>query len=193
MTTLRLRWSVLCGMILVAALSRLVPHPPNFTPLGGMALFGGAMFSHWLPAIAVPLGAMVLSDILLGVFVYGYGVWHDTLLFVYASLLLIVFLGRLVRRRLSVASVAGATLAGSLLFFLITNFGVWLVSCRSANSIYPPTPQGLLACYIAALPFLGNTLAGDFFYSGILFGSWAVLQRRVAALAEQPTATYIVR
>lgn len=166
----------------VAAMSRLIPHPPNFTPITGMALLGGAVLGHWFPAVGIPLLAMVASDAILGWFVYGYGFFHTTMPFVYGSLVAIVFLSRLLRASASVTKLSAIVLASSTLFFVVTNFGVWFVGVLTGRGLYPPTVEGLWACYVAAIPFFGYTLAGDVFYTTLLFGAWAMLVRRIPGL-----------
>jgi hypothetical protein len=153
---------------------RLLPHPPNVTPIAAIALFGGAHFASKRAALAVPLTAMCLSDVLL-----GFGV-HRVMPFVYGSFASTVFLGRLIRDRRSALAVGGAALTGSVLFFVVTNFGVWLV-----GDLYPRTLEGLVACYVAGIPFFRNTLAGDFLYAGALFGGFALAQRCFPVLREQ--------
>jgi hypothetical protein len=115
-------------------------------------------------AFAVPLGALLASDLSLG--------FHDQMPAVYLAFGLTVGLGRMLRPRRRVAPVALATLAASLLFFVLTNFGVW-----ATGSLYPTTFEGLLACYVAAVPFFRNTLLGDVLYSAALFGGLALLER----------------
>lgn len=157
--------------IVAAAALRLVPHPPNFTPIGAMALFSGAMLGRrGLIALAAPLGALVLSDLALGLFYPG-------MAFVYSSVALVVVIGWAVASRRSVLSVGVAAFASAISFFLLTNFGVWLMS-----GMYPLTAGGLAACYVAAIPFFQNTLAGDLFYSALLFGGFALLERAVPQL-----------
>ena len=172
------RSNTLIVMIFCAAAARLIPHPPNFTPLGAIALFGGAYFTSKRAAFAIPLAAMFLSNAALGLMKYGYKV-VPLLPWVYASFVLIVCLGLLLRGRKSPAKVATAALTSSVLFFAITNFGVWLGSAR-----YPQTPGGLLACYVAALPFFQNTLLGDAVYTTVLFGGFALAQKYCSSLRE---------
>ena len=168
---------VILTAIFAAAVLRLLPHPPNFTPIGAMALFSGAMFGRRPIAFAAPLGALLLSDLVLG-FYHGQAT-------VYFSVALIAMIGMGALRHLSLLRVVGAALASSILFFAITNFGMWLFS-----GFYPRTVAGLEACYVAAIPFFQNTVAGDLFYAGLLFGGFALLQRAVPALrsseARQP-------
>lgn len=163
------RSTTLAGMIFLAALSRLVPHPPNFTPVAAMALFAGARFADRRAAFLVPLAAMLLSDLAIGL--------HGLIPVIYGSFALIVCMGLWLRRREGAPAVAGVALAGSLLFFVTTNFAVWAL-----GSPYPKTAQGLLACYTAAIPFFGNTVMGDLFYSAMLFGSFALGESRFPVL-----------
>jgi hypothetical protein len=156
-------------LIVAAAASRLLPHPPNVTPVAAMALFGGAAFVDLRLALLVPLGAMVLSDLVLGL--------HGTLPFVYGALAATALIGRLVRRRRRPAALVAASLTASTLFFLVTNFGVWLV-----GGLYPKTAAGLAAAYVAGLPFFRNTLLGDLAFTVLLFGGFALLERMVPAL-----------
>jgi hypothetical protein len=175
------RFFALSGIILSAAAMRLVPHPPNVTPIGAMALFAGAYFATKRTAVLVPLAAMYLSDLALGFFVYDFGWFHRFMPFVYAGFVVTVCLGLLIRHRVTPLTVGGAALAGSVLFFIITNFGVWLVS-----DLYPKTATGLVSCYVAAIPFFRNTLAGNAFYTLVLFGGFALAQRYIPVLREEP-------
>ncbi len=168
----RTRALVIVGMVLAAAVSRLLPHLPNFTPIAAMALFGGARLADRRLAFLVPLAALFLSDLVIGL--------HAGMPFVYGSFALIVGLGLRLRERRSALPIAGAALAGSLLFFVVTNFGTWAV-----GGIYPRTPAGLAACYLAAIPFFGPTLAGDAIYTTLLFGGLALAVRWVPALTER--------
>ena len=164
---MKLKPAVYAGIIAAAALSRLIPHAPNFTPLGALALFAGASFEDGIAAYAVPIAAMLLSDALLG---YGF---HHAMPAVYASFLLTVLLGRVMRgRKRNATSVVAAALASSTLFYALTNFSVWMNS-----TMYPHTITGLAACYIAAIPFFGNTLASGLLYSAMMFGSASLAER----------------
>lgn len=178
---LNTRFFTLLGIILSAAAMRLVPHPPNVTPIGAMALFSGAYFATKRTAFLMPLAAMCLSDLALGFFVYEFGWFHWFMPFVYAGFVVIVCLGMLIRHRLTPLTVGGAALTGSVLFFIIANFGVWLV-----GDLYPKTAAGLVSCYVAAIPFFRNTLVGNAFYTLVLFGSFAVAQRYIPVLREEP-------
>lgn len=169
--TLRARFWLMTGMVVGAAIMRLVPHPPNVTPIAAMALFGGATFHRRAWAFLVPLSAMLLSD---AVFELLFGWGFDALTpVIYLSFAAIVCLGFLLRRRRRIVPVAAAAFAGALVFYLITNLGVW-----AQGRLYPRTPAGLVACYTAAIPFFGYTLAGDLFYTALLFGAFALAERR---------------
>lgn len=161
----------LAAVILLAAASRLLPHPPNLTPIGAIALFGGAQFQERWLAFAVPLAAMALSDVIIG--------WHRLVPLVYGSFVLTVVIGMWLRDRKTLLSITGAALASSVLFFVFTNFGVWAL-----GSMYPRTLAGLVAAYAAAIPFFRNTVAGDLFYTAVLFGGFGVLERLVPRLRE---------
>jgi hypothetical protein len=163
----------LLAAILAAAALRLVPHPPNFTPIGAMALFSGAYLGRrGAVALVAPLGALFLSDLVLG--------FYRGMPIVYFSVALVVIIGWLALRRVSPIRVGGAAIASSVLFFVLTNFGTWL-----SSGFYPLTLAGLEACYVAAIPFFQNTVAGDLFYAAILFGGFALLERTVPALRSQ--------
>jgi len=171
---LNARFLTLVFMTLAAAATRLFPHPPNVTPIAAMALFGGAHFASGLAALAVSLSAMFLSDLLL-----GFGL-HPVMPFVYGSFAVSVCLGRWLRVRRSPLAIALAAVSGSVVFFVVTNLGVWLV-----GDLYPRTLDGLATCYIVAIPFFRNTLVGDASYTVALFGGFALGQRFVPALHER--------
>jgi hypothetical protein len=169
MTTHHARLIALLSAIVAAAALRLVPHPPNFTPIDAMALFSGAYLGRrWLPFVA-PLAALLLSDLWLG--------FYSEMWVQYAAVALIVLFAGAALIRLSFLRVVGAALASSIIFFLVTNFGTWALS-----GMYPPTMSGLAACFVAAIPFFQNTVAGDLFYAALLFGGFALLARAVPAL-----------
>ena len=158
------------GLTTLGAIVRLIPHPPNFAPVGGMSLFAGSRLRGW-QAYLVPLLLMVVTEPLVPESIrYGFPAFSTGTPFIYASLLLNVWIGRRLLRTPSARRIALAASLGSLQFFFITNAAVWLL-----GGLYPHTAAGLLACYIAAVPFFGRTLASDLLYSGLLFGlhAWA--------------------
>lgn len=161
-------------LTVLAALARLAPHPPNFAPIGALALFGGARLRGW-QAYTVPLLAMLVTDPILN-WMHGAHTISVMTVVIYGCFLLNVFLGRsLLRNTTSAPRIAAVALLGSLQFFVITNFFVWL----GAREIYPLTSSGLVACYIAAIPFFAWTALGDLFYSGLLFTAYALYSRRL--------------
>ena len=175
------RTLTLIVIILLAASLRLVPHIPNVTPIAAMALFGGVHFSRRRIALLVPLASMALSDLLLGVFIYKTGWWHNGMPFVYAALAFTVWLGGRIKKDPTTGRIAKSALAGSTAFFLLTNFGVWLT-----GSLYAKSLAGLAACYLAAIPFFQNTLLGDAFFTLALFGGFSLAARRWKVLRSHP-------
>ena len=174
------RFLALTGIVFAGVLARLIPHPPNVTPIAATALFGGAYFASRKAAFLVPLMAMYLSDHFLGFFVYDFGWFNGQMPFVYMSFAVTVSLGMLIRRRCSPLRVGAAALTGSVLFFVVTNFGVWAV-----GTFYPKTVEGLVTCYVAGIPFFRNTLAGDLAFTALLFGGFALAERRIPILQEK--------
>jgi hypothetical protein len=171
-------------LTVAAALLRLIPHPPNFAPIGSVALFGGAKLRGW-QAYLVPLLAMVVTDPIRSRMEGAYAAYSWFTLIIYSSFMISVLLGRLfLRRSASVARIASVTLLGSLQFYLVTNFPSW----ASAHSLYAHTWSGLMECYTAALPFFGRTLLADLFYTGLLFTAYALLNRKYAASHEPQAA-----
>lgn len=147
------------AILLLGIFSRLVIHLPNFTPVMALALFGGVYLSA-RRALWVPVVLMAVSDLFLGL--------HATVLFTWGSVLLISLLGRYLRGRKNWLNVFGAGLLASVLFFVVTNFGAWLV-------MYPRTASGFAECYIAAIPFFRNMLASTWIYSVVFFGVYETL------------------
>lgn len=167
MRDLQNRTLFLIALTVLAVVARLIPHPPNFSPLGALALFGGASFADRRMAFLLPLAVMLLSDLFLGI--------HSLLPVVYGCLMLNVLLGRWAGNKLNVSRLVPAALLGSVIFFVITNLGVWL-------TYHEPTWQGLVECFALAIPFFQNTLASDLFYGSLLFGSLALAQSWFPAL-----------
>lgn len=149
---------VLTVPVLLVVLSRLLPHPDNFTPVAALAIFSAAAFSRSWHGIIITFVAMFVSDIFIG--------FHDTLWIVYLSLGFNLVFGYMLKKKISFLRVAGFTLAGSLQFFITTNFVVWATS-----GMYAHTAAGLVQCYTMALPFLRNSVVSDLLFSGLLFGS----------------------
>jgi hypothetical protein len=173
---------MLLSMLLLAACSRLVPHPANFAPIGAMALFGGAYFSSRWAAYLLPLAALWLSDLFINNVVYaasysGFTWFYEGFHWVYGTMLLTTLLGQWLLKIVRPARIAMAALLASLLFFVITNFGCW-----PGNPTYTQDVTGLMICYAAGIPFLQGTLLGNLFYSLVLFGGFELAQRRIPQL-----------
>jgi hypothetical protein len=164
------------GALLLVSLSRLIPHIPNFTPIGAIALFAGTYISNKKNSFLLPLGILLFSDLLLEL-VNGNGFYRD-MGFVYGSFAVVVTIGHLLRGREQRQTIMVASLVSSMLFFFTTNFGTWLM-----YDLYPKTGAGLVSCYIAGIPFFKGTVMGDLFYSLILFGSFSLAKWRFPALA----------
>lgn len=155
---------VVLGIIVLAVAMRLLPHPPNVTPVAALALFGGAYIQDKRFALALPLVVLMLSDLLLGL--------HDTLIFVYIGFMLTAMIGMILRKRMNGLTIVTASLASSVMFFVLTNFGVWMTS-----DLYSADLSGLITCYIAAIPFFQNSVLGNLFFTALLFGGFALYAR----------------
>jgi hypothetical protein len=190
---MRARTLCLIGIICLAAVARIVPHPPNFAPITAMALFAGAYFASPLLAILVPLAAVFLSDIALQM-LGGRGLytgWLATGQGLYSSMwvqyliwVAIACFGMLLQKRRTVLNIAVAGLASSVFFFLASNFGVWAL-----DALYPHTPAGLADCFVAALPFFRETFLGDLVFVPVLFGGFALAEHYIPALRAEPATT----
>ena len=155
-------WLVV-ALILLGIVARLVPHPWNATPTMAIALFGGTYLSkRW--AILLPFSIVAISDLLIG--------WHSTIPFTWGAFALTGLLAWWIRRQPTTLRILTGALAGSIVFFLITNFGVWLT-----GELYPQTLTGLHECYLAAIPFFRNSLVGDVLYTTLFFGGHALATR----------------
>ncbi|MEO1021025.1 MAG: DUF6580 family putative transport protein [Bacteroidota bacterium] len=171
------RFLLLALFALIAALTRVIPHPLNFAPLAGIALFSAAYVKRKDFALLLPLVAYFISDLLVNNIVYAQ--YYDSFVFVtpgfmftYGSILLITFIGFVLLKKVSFVRVMSGSLLASLLFFLVTNFGAWL-----GNPTYPQTFEGLMISYNMGLPFVKNTMLGDLFYSAVLFGGFEAVSR----------------
>ena len=179
-----IRFGVLAGIVLLAALSRLIPHPLNFAPIGAMALFGSAYFSNRIVAFLVPLLSMWFSDIVINNTIYASYYNHLWLMpegfpWKYAAFLLIVLVGFFLLKKIKLTNVIGASLSAWVIFFLVSNFGCW-----PGNPSYTQDFSGLATCYAAGIPFFWNTIGGDLFYSAVMFGIFELAKYRFPVLAK---------
>jgi hypothetical protein len=162
-----------------AVFFRLIPHPWNATPLGAMFLFSGATFKNKRMSLLVPLFALLVSDYAVDLILYhGKYAWFSP--FTWAGFLLIGLLGWTLRGKFNWLKIGGASVAGSTLFFLLTNFGSWWAGAI----VYPHNFAGIMACYAAGLPFYVNALLGDLAFNALMFGSYRWLVRRRMQEAE---------
>ena len=170
------RFLFVTSAIVVAAASRLFPHIPNFTPIAAMALFGGIYFSDKRLAFVIPLLAMCLSDGAMEL-INGHG-FHNTMVYVYIGFILTSLIGLKIRNNVTLLSVASGSIISSILFFIITNFGVW------AETGFQMGAAGLGTTYVLGIPFFGPTLAGDLFFNGILFGAFYFAEIKLPKLVK---------
>jgi hypothetical protein len=188
----------LLALILLAASARLIQHPANFAPVCAIAFFGGMHFKSRWAAFLVPLAAMLLSDVAIGIGthfdVFGEwmkkGAWpYPDMGFVYAGVALVSLLGILLQQFKSIPAIVGGILGSSLLYFLITNLGFWLMINTMPDSEgwtrRPQTLHGLLLVYLDAIPFYKMSLLGDVIYGGVFFGGWALAERLAPAVSGQ--------
>jgi hypothetical protein len=176
--------AILTGIILTAALTRLLPHPMNFSPIAAMALFGGAYFGKRSTALLIPLASLWFSDLVLNNTIYASFYKEFTWItpsfyWSYGVFALLALAGTAFLQKPTTSRVLGSSLIASLVFFFVSNFGVWLES-----GMYPKTATGLTACYAAGLPFLSNTIVGDLVYTGILFGAYQWIQNKYLVKAD---------
>jgi len=160
------------GLVVMGAISRILPHPPNMTSVGAMGLFAGAKLKTW-QALSLPLACMLITDPILA-WMHGYAAFRWDTLFIYASLMLNVLIGRAIVKSSNPGRILLAALICSCQFFVVTNFSSWLL-----YGLYPHNWAGLVACYTAAIPFFGWTLGGDLLYTAILFGIYELVSRTV--------------
>ncbi len=164
-------YAVVIGLVLFAVVSRLAPHPANVAPLAAVALFGGALLPRKL-ALTVPLAAMVVSDLIIGM--------HSLVFVTWACFALIAIASSYRFGNITTKKVLAWSIGSSVFFYLVTNFGVW-----AEGRMYTMTFEGLLQCYYNALPFFRNTLVGDMAYSGVLFGMYALVTYSQPVLVPQ--------
>ncbi len=165
-----IRIVVIASMMLIAGLSRLIPHPFNFTAIMAVALFGGAKFRNPSLAIVLPLIVMLITDAIIG--------FYSLMPFVYGCIVITALIGTLIGRKSNPLYIIGGSLVSSLLFFLVTNGVVWFHDAQFAKNI-----SGLMTCYTVALPFFKNQVFGDLFFNFVLFGSYRLVRARIPSLS----------
>lgn len=156
-----LKIALVVSLVAFAVFGRMMPHPPNFTPVAAAAIFGGAMLPRrW--AVILPLIIMMISDYFIG--------FHSLTWLTWGCFAIIALASNYFVKRDKPYLIIGASIAGSMFFYLITNFGVWM-----QGVMYPMNIQGLINCYYMALPFLRNTILGDLAFTILLFAIYALV------------------
>ena len=179
---IELKFGALIALIIVVALARLIPNMPNFSPMAAIALFCAAHFNKLWKAILVTLLATFVSDVILNNTIYssmsnGFTFFYDGFILQYIAYAVIALMGSTFFININKTKVIGGSLATTLVFFIISNFGAWI-----SLPFYSKDIAGLMSSYAAGLPFLKNTLLSDLFYTSLLFGAYYLLQNRFAAL-----------
>ena len=151
-------------IIFLVSLSRIFPHPPNFTPILALAIFVGAYLPNRIIALSLPILAMFLSDLIIG--------FHSQIYAVYVTIIVLSLLGNMIEKR-NILNLGIVGISGSLLFFIVTNFSVWLT-----DGLYPLNLTGLMQCYIMAIPFFHNTLISTIIFLAILFTGYSLIEKR---------------
>ena len=145
------------SLIIIGIVLRFAPHAPNFTPVAAIAMFSGVYLSRKY-ALAVPLLLMIVSDMILGL--------HNVVAFTWGGFILITLLATPLKKHKNVSGIAFGSIASSLLFYIVTNFGVW------AMGWYPRTLSGLVQCYVMGLPFLRDFTVATIVYAAVFFGAY---------------------
>jgi len=184
---LNLQTGVLSIIILLAAFTRIMPHPPNFSPMAAIGLFGAAHFAKKWQAFFIPLIGIWVSDLVINNYVYSSSssnfVWfYSGFYWQYISYILIIFTGLFIfNRGISLTKTAGGMISSSGIFFLVSNFGVW-----AGGTMYPKNFSGLITCYAAGVPFIHNTIISDVLFTTVLFGTYYLLQVEYSSLKIKP-------
>jgi len=183
MRKLNLQTGILSIIILLAAFTRIMPHPPNFSPMAAIGLFGAAHFAKKWQAFFIPLLGVWLSDLVINNFIYSSSdlniVWlYNGFYWQYISYVLIIFTGLFIfNKGVSLSKTFAGIVGSSGIFFLVSNFGVW-----AGSGMYPKNISGLISCYIAGIPFMNNTIISDFLFTTVLFGTYYLLQSEYSSL-----------
>ncbi len=169
----------LTALILLSAFGRIIPHPYNMSPIAAMGLLGSAYFSRKWMAFAIPFLGTWLSDLFINNVVYANLFTEFTWFYagsewIYGSYALIIMMGMFLFSTVSISRIMSGSILATTIFFLTTNFGAWL-----GNPLYPQSIEGLMMSYAAGLPFLQGSFFGDLFYSGILFGGFALAGKQL--------------
>ena len=187
MKKINLQTGVLSIIILLAAFTRIMPHPPNFSPMAAIGLFGAAHFAKKWQAFFIPLIGIWISDLVINNYVYSSSssnfVWfYSGFYWQYISYILIIFAGLFIfNRGISLTKTFGGMISSSGIFFFVSNFGVW-----AGGIMYPKNFGGLINCYAAGVPFIHNTIISDVLFTTVLFGTYYLLQVEYSSLKIKP-------
>ncbi len=177
MSTMNKKVAFIIAILTIGLASRFIPHFPNFTAIGAMALLSGSMLRKPLESMMIPIVALIVSDLVLNNVLYAgaeFTLFYEGALFVYIPVVLAVLLGRLVNN-LNARNYVLLSIASTILFFLLSNYGVWLTGL-----VYPETWSGLIACYVAGIPYALSTLAGTLVYGVIIMVAYNALTRQTS-------------
>ena len=164
---------LIIALVAIGILGRVIPHPYNFTPITAIALLSAHAFRNKWFAIGIPLISFWISDIIVNNFIYAgyyesFRIFSPGILWIYGSIACISLMGRFLLNKVSPSKIGLSSIAGSTIFFILTNFGVWAMSAMYAKSF-----TGLIQCYALATPFFGSAILGDLLYSAVLFSSYS--------------------
>lgn len=154
--------------ILIAAATRILPHPPNFTAVGAMALFAGACMSNRWLGLLVPMTALFITDIFIG--------FHNTMWAVYGAVAITTMMGWAIQKRQNVLTITASSIIAAFLFFYITNAAMWVVGFYTPDGFYPQTVAGLGMAIEAGIPFRNNGIISQLLYTGLLFGTFHAIK-----------------
>ena len=181
---INLRFSVLLGIVSFATIARvatppLLGHPSNFSPIDAIALFSGCYFAGKLSKFIIPLLSVWVGDLFIDyIYMHKFVLFYSGFYWQYGCYILLVIIGAMLANKVKPLNLLAASISSSLLFFIVSNFGVW-----AEGLMYPHTALGLAACYTAAIPFFNSTLISDLLYSTLFFGTFELAQRRFPAIA----------
>lgn len=180
---INLRFSVLLGIVSFASIARiaappLLGHPSNFSPIDAIALFSGCYFTGKYSKFIIPLLSVWVGDLFIDyIYMHKFVLFYSGFYWQYSSYVVMVMIGIMISNRVKPFNVLGAGVCSSLVFFIVSNFGVW-----AGSGMYPHTILGITECYTAAIPFYNSTLLSDILYSTIFFGGFEVAQRKIPAI-----------
>ncbi len=159
----KFNWIVFTVLVVAAIATRFIPHPFNFTAIGAVALFSGAIMPDKRFSYLVPLALLFISDLFIG--------FHFSMLPVYGSFMITVWIGTRIKQNPNWKSIISGSIISSVVFFLVTNLPFWYID----QKLYPLTLEGTLESYKMAIPFFRNQVIGDLFYCGLLFGIYSLI------------------